>query len=73
MDSEDLETIITAASRAQSKVTLNELLDTLKLLEEEPELPPQPKACKEDKYAWVDGVSGIDKEIYLSLSVVPFS
>ncbi|XP_053231470.1 centrosomal protein of 131 kDa isoform X6 [Podarcis raffonei] len=55
MGSEDLETIITAASRAQSKVTLNELLDTLKLLEEEPELPPQPKACKEDKYAWVDG------------------
>ncbi|XP_060127921.1 centrosomal protein of 131 kDa isoform X9 [Zootoca vivipara] len=55
MGSEDLETIITAASRAQSKVTLNELLDTLKLLEEEPELPPQPRACKEDKYAWVDG------------------
>ncbi|XP_053151947.1 centrosomal protein of 131 kDa isoform X7 [Hemicordylus capensis] len=55
MASEDLETRITVASRAQSKVTLNELLDTLKLLEEEPELLPQPKACKEDKYAWIDG------------------
>ncbi|XP_066470551.1 centrosomal protein of 131 kDa isoform X2 [Tiliqua scincoides] len=53
--SEDLETMITEASRAQSKVTLNELLDTLKLLEEEPELLPQPKPCKEDKYAWIDG------------------
>nr|XP_056714692.1 centrosomal protein of 131 kDa isoform X2 [Euleptes europaea] len=55
MASEDLETMITAASQAQSKVTLNELLDTLKLLEEEPELLPQAKACKEDKYAWIDG------------------
>lgn len=57
MASEDLETMITAASRTQSKVTLNELLDTLKLLEEEPELLPQPKPCKEDKYAWIDGVT----------------
>ncbi|KAJ7315870.1 hypothetical protein JRQ81_002032 [Phrynocephalus forsythii] len=55
MASEDLETMNTVASRAQSKVTLNELLDTLKLLEEEPELMPLPKACKEDKYAWIDG------------------
>ncbi|XP_015264171.1 PREDICTED: centrosomal protein of 131 kDa isoform X2 [Gekko japonicus] len=55
MASEDLEAMITAASRAQPKVTLNELLDTLKLLEEEPELLPQPKTCKEDKYAWIDG------------------
>ncbi|XP_078240420.1 centrosomal protein of 131 kDa isoform X2 [Pogona vitticeps] len=55
MASEDLETMITVASRTQSKVTLNELLDTLKLLEEEPELLPLPKACKEDKYAWIDG------------------
>lgn len=57
MASEDLETMVTVASRAQSKVTLNELLDTLKLLEEEPELLPLPKACKEDKYAWIDGVT----------------
>ncbi|XP_042308226.1 centrosomal protein of 131 kDa isoform X7 [Sceloporus undulatus] len=60
--SEDLETMITTASRAQSKVTLNELLDTLKLLEEEPEFLPPPKACKEDKYAWIDGVTGIGGE-----------
>ncbi|NXW57190.1 CP131 protein, partial [Eurystomus gularis] len=52
---EDLETVVTAASRAQSKVTLNELLDTLRLLEEEPELLPPPKVLKKDRYAWVDG------------------
>ncbi|KAM6376945.1 centrosomal protein of 131 kDa isoform 2-T2 [Pluvialis apricaria] len=51
---EDLETVVTAVSRAQSKVTLNELLDTLRLLEEEPELLPPPKLFK-DRYAWVDG------------------
>uniref|UniRef100_A0A8D0DI03 Centrosomal protein 131 n=1 Tax=Salvator merianae TaxID=96440 RepID=A0A8D0DI03_SALMN len=51
----DVETMIAAASGAQSKVTLSELLDTLKLLEEEPELLPQSKTCKEDKYAWIDG------------------
>ncbi|XP_075025474.1 centrosomal protein of 131 kDa isoform X9 [Calonectris borealis] len=54
---EDLETVVTAASRAQSKVTLNELLDTLRLLEEEPELLPPPKLFKKDRYAWIDGVS----------------
>lgn len=48
--------VVTATSRAQSKVTLSELLDTLKLLEEEPELLPQPKLYKKDKYAWIDGV-----------------
>uniref|UniRef100_A0A8C3FU66 Centrosomal protein 131 n=1 Tax=Chrysemys picta bellii TaxID=8478 RepID=A0A8C3FU66_CHRPI len=53
--SEELQTVVTATSRAQSKVTLNELLDTLKLLEEEPELMPQPKLYKKDKYAWIDG------------------
>ncbi|XP_074463777.1 centrosomal protein of 131 kDa isoform X17 [Larus michahellis] len=52
---EDLETVVTAVSRAQSKVTLNELLDTLRLLEEEPELLPPPKLFKKDRYAWVDG------------------
>uniref|UniRef100_A0A8C3T4Y9 Centrosomal protein 131 n=1 Tax=Chelydra serpentina TaxID=8475 RepID=A0A8C3T4Y9_CHESE len=52
---EELQTVVTATSRAQSKVTLNELLDTLKLLEEEPELLPQPKLYKKDKYAWIDG------------------
>ncbi|NXA55762.1 CP131 protein, partial [Nothocercus julius] len=54
---EDLEMVVTAASTAQSKVTLNELLDTLRLLEEEPELLPQPKLFKKDKYAWIDGES----------------
>ncbi|NXW40014.1 CP131 protein, partial [Nyctiprogne leucopyga] len=52
---EDLETVVTAVSRAQSKVTLNELLDTLRLLEEEPELLPPPKLLKKDRYAWIDG------------------
>ncbi|NWQ97704.1 CP131 protein, partial [Burhinus bistriatus] len=52
---EDLETVVAAVSRAQSKVTLNELLDTLRLLEEEPELLPPPKLFKKDRYAWIDG------------------
>ncbi|KAM6049794.1 centrosomal protein of 131 kDa isoform 1-T1 [Theristicus caerulescens] len=52
---EDLETVVTAVSRAQSKVTLSELLDTLRLLEEEPELLPPPKVFKKDRYAWIDG------------------
>ncbi|XP_051491092.1 centrosomal protein of 131 kDa isoform X3 [Apus apus] len=51
---EDLETVVTAASRAQPKGTLNELLDTLRLLEEEPELLPPPKLLK-DRYAWAEG------------------
>uniref|UniRef100_G1N3P3 Uncharacterized protein n=1 Tax=Meleagris gallopavo TaxID=9103 RepID=G1N3P3_MELGA len=55
---EDLETVVTAVSRAPSKVTLSELLDTLRLLEEEPELLPPPKQFKKDKYTWVDGEPG---------------
>ncbi|KFU85906.1 5-azacytidine-induced protein 1 [Chaetura pelagica] len=51
---EDLEPVVTAASRAQPKGTLNELLDTLRLLEEEPELLPPPKLLK-DRYAWAEG------------------
>ncbi|XP_061232839.1 centrosomal protein of 131 kDa isoform X2 [Neopsephotus bourkii] len=54
MGGDDLETV-PAASRSQSKVTLTELLDTLRLLEEEPELLPPPKLLKKDRYAWVDG------------------
>lgn len=50
--------VVTAGSRVPSKVTLNELLDTLRLLEEEPELLPPPKLLKKDRHAWVDGVSG---------------
>ncbi|NWS47376.1 CP131 protein, partial [Probosciger aterrimus] len=55
MGGDDLETVVTAASRSQSKVTLNELLDTLRLLEEEPELLPPPRLFQKDRYAWVDG------------------
>ncbi|XP_029311356.1 centrosomal protein of 131 kDa isoform X2 [Cottoperca gobio] len=42
------------ASRAQSKTTLNELLDTLKLLEEEPQRLSEPKCYSKEKYAWID-------------------
>ncbi|XP_017667670.1 PREDICTED: centrosomal protein of 131 kDa isoform X2 [Lepidothrix coronata] len=51
---EDLETAVTAGSRAPSKATLNELLDTLRLLEEESELLPPPKLLKKDRHAWTD-------------------
>lgn len=46
-----------ASSRAPSKTTLNELLDTLKLLEEEPERLSEPKSYQKEKYAWIDEVS----------------
>ncbi|XP_066560484.1 centrosomal protein of 131 kDa isoform X1 [Amia ocellicauda] len=42
------------SSRAQSKTTLNDLLDTLKLLEEEPEKLPEPKSYRKEKYSWID-------------------
>ncbi|XP_032932880.1 centrosomal protein of 131 kDa isoform X3 [Catharus ustulatus] len=54
MGNEELETAVVTGSRAPSKVTLNELLDTLRLLEEEPELLPPPKLLKKDRYAWMD-------------------
>ncbi|KAM9772696.1 centrosomal protein of 131 kDa isoform 2-T3 [Syngnathus typhle] len=41
-------------SCAASKSTLNDLLDTLKLLEEEPEVLSQPKSYNKDKYAWME-------------------
>ncbi|XP_077595448.1 centrosomal protein of 131 kDa isoform X2 [Stigmatopora nigra] len=41
-------------SCAASKSTLNELLDTLKLLEEEPEHPSESKSYNKEKYAWLD-------------------
>lgn len=44
------------SSRTQSKTTLNDLLDTLKLLEEEPERLSEPKSYRKDKYAWIDKV-----------------
>ncbi|KFP01496.1 5-azacytidine-induced protein 1 [Calypte anna] len=52
---EELEPVVGAASRAQSKVTLSELLDTLRLLEEEPELLPPPKLFRKERYAWAEG------------------
>ncbi|XP_063749586.1 centrosomal protein of 131 kDa isoform X3 [Eleginops maclovinus] len=42
------------SSRAPSKTTLNELLDTLKLLEEEPQRLSEPKCYSKEKYAWID-------------------
>ncbi|XP_043941012.1 centrosomal protein of 131 kDa isoform X2 [Protopterus annectens] len=52
-ENEDPETLV-SSGRALSKTTLNDLLDTLKLLEEEPESLPEPKVYKKDKYAWID-------------------
>lgn len=45
------------SSRPQSKTPLNELLDTLKLLEEEPAGLSEPRGYQKDKYAWIDEVS----------------
>lgn len=40
--------------RAQCRATLDELLDTLRLLEEAPEPLPRPRAYHKDRYAWSD-------------------
>ncbi|XP_027481833.1 centrosomal protein of 131 kDa [Zalophus californianus] len=52
--SEDLEVVGPARGRAKSRATLDELLDTLKLLEEEPEPLSCPRAYHKDKYSWTD-------------------
>ncbi|XP_045630934.1 centrosomal protein of 131 kDa isoform X3 [Ursus americanus] len=52
--SEDLEVVGPARARAKSRATLDELLDTLRLLEEEPEPLPCPRAYHKDKYSWTD-------------------
>ncbi|KAK1330738.1 hypothetical protein QTO34_008676 [Cnephaeus nilssonii] len=44
--------------RAQCRATLDELLDTLRLLEEAPEPLPRPRAYHKDRYAWSDEVTG---------------
>lgn len=44
------------SSRVQDKATLKELLDTLKVLQEEPEGLPQPKFYRKEKYAWINEV-----------------
>lgn len=41
---------------APSKTTINDLLDTLKLLEAEPEKLPETKTYCKEKYAWMDEV-----------------
>ncbi|XP_026531533.1 centrosomal protein of 131 kDa isoform X2 [Notechis scutatus] len=59
MPSEDLDGMMSTASRMHSKIIFHDLLDTLKLLEADPEflppLPYQPKFSKDYKYAWIDG------------------
>ncbi|XP_049491478.1 centrosomal protein of 131 kDa isoform X1 [Panthera uncia] len=52
--SEDLEVVGPAKVKAQSRATLDELLATLRLLEEEPEPLPNPRAYHKDKYSWTD-------------------
>lgn len=54
--SQDLEVVGPAGGRAKSRATLDELLDTLRLLEEEPEPLPCPRAYHQDKYSWTDQV-----------------
>ncbi|KAL6057784.1 hypothetical protein STEG23_033987, partial [Scotinomys teguina] len=51
---EDLEVLGTSRSKARARATLDELLDTLRLLEEEPEPLPCPKTYHKDRYAWTD-------------------
>ncbi|XP_075845993.1 centrosomal protein of 131 kDa isoform X1 [Microtus pennsylvanicus] len=51
---EDLGALGTSRSMARAKATLDELLDTLRLLEEEPEPLPRPKTYHKDRYAWTD-------------------
>lgn len=49
-----LEALDPARGKAKSRATLDELLDTLKLLEQEPEPLSRPRAYHKDKYAWID-------------------
>ncbi|XP_057572712.1 centrosomal protein of 131 kDa isoform X13 [Hippopotamus amphibius kiboko] len=51
---EGLEAVGPAGNSAKSRATLDELMDTLKLLEQEPEPLPRPRAYHKDKYAWTD-------------------
>ncbi|XP_029417178.1 centrosomal protein of 131 kDa isoform X5 [Nannospalax galili] len=48
---EDIEILGPTRSKLRARVTLDELLDTLKLLEEEPEPLPCPKAYHKERYA----------------------
>nr|XP_034363033.1 centrosomal protein of 131 kDa isoform X4 [Arvicanthis niloticus] len=51
---EDLAALGSTRSKARARATLDDLLDTLKLLEQEPEPLPHPKAYHKDRYAWTD-------------------
>ncbi|XP_021067881.1 centrosomal protein of 131 kDa [Mus pahari] len=51
---EDLAVSDSSRSKAKARATLDDLLDTLKLLEEEPEPLPHPKAYHKNRYAWTD-------------------
>ncbi|XP_060796222.1 centrosomal protein of 131 kDa isoform X1 [Neoarius graeffei] len=46
------------SSRAHSKTTLNDLLDSLKLLEEGPQRLSEAKSYRKEKYAWIDEDGG---------------
>ncbi|XP_066093810.1 centrosomal protein of 131 kDa isoform X2 [Saccopteryx bilineata] len=54
MAGEALERVGPGGSRSKCKATLDELLDTLKLLEEEPEPLPCPRAYHRDRYTWTN-------------------
>lgn len=62
-----------STSRPQSKTTLNELLDTLKLLEEEPERLSAPKRYHKEKYAWIDEVRLSLPSRYIMISYLDLS
>lgn len=51
---QDLAVSGSSRGKARARATLDDLLDTLKLLEEEPEPLPHPKAYHKDRYAWTD-------------------
>lgn len=55
--SQDLETVASVRNKAKSRATLDQLLDSLRLLEEEPEPLPCPRTYQKDKYAWIDEVT----------------
>nr|XP_026266576.1 centrosomal protein of 131 kDa isoform X2 [Urocitellus parryii] len=54
MASEDVEMVGPTRSRVKSRETLDELLDTLRLLEEDPEPLSHPRVYHKDRYAWMD-------------------
>ncbi|KAF7471362.1 Hypothetical predicted protein [Marmota monax] len=54
MASEDVEMVGPTRSRVKSRETLDELLDTLRLLEEDPEPLSHARVYHKDRYAWMD-------------------